>query len=266
MEGYQGIRAKLYDALASLRQPDDIEFYKEEALQTGDSVLELGCGTGRVLIPLAESGLQVVGLEPYSPMFEIAKQNISRLKNEDQERIQVIEGDMRDFSLGRQFSTILIPYRAFHHVLTPENQRKTLLCIHKHLDDNGILIIHNGDPKLDALVSASTGNTGITKLSEFIHPETGNRVILWGNRRCNLETQISEWHYTYEELDEYGVTISRIHNTDTTRHVFKNEMQYLLELCGYNIKALYGNFHRDSYRYGREQVWLVQKNKKKKDK
>ncbi len=260
MESYQGIRAKLYDAREdALKTKDDIEFYIQETQNEGSPVLELGCGTGRVLIPIAESGLDIFGLEPSSDMLELAKENVSKLSNEVQERINLVAGDMRNFSLNNRFNTILIPYRAFHHILTPEDQRKSLLCINEHLLDNGLLIIHNGDPSLDELVSASGGGTTVKKIQELNHPETGNRVILWGGRKCDLETQISEWHYTYEEISKSGETISRIHNVDKTRHIYKNEMQYLLELCGYQIQELYGNFHRGSYLYGGEQIWLARK-------
>ena len=208
---------------------------------------------------MAESGLDVFGLEPSSEMLGLAKENVSKLSNEVQERIHLVAGDMRDFSLKNRFNTVLIPYRAFHHILAPEEQRKSLLCINEHLLDDGLLIIHNGDPDLNGLASASGGGTEVKKLQELDHPETGNRVILWGRRKCDLETQISEWHNTYEEISKSGETITRIHNVDTTRHIFKNEMQYLLELCGFRIQELYGNFHRGPYRYGGEQIWLARK-------
>lgn len=258
MNGYQNIRAKLYDARVASRNIEDVPFYIQEAKKTEGPVLELACGTGRILIPIAESGIEIVGLEASSDMLNLAKEKVSKLTDETQNLIELIQGDMCNFSLGRTFNTILIPFRSFQHVLTPEDQRKSLLCIKEHLTDNGRLIIHIGDVNHFAIAS-SAGGTPIRKMHEFLHPETENRVIFWWSRECDVANQISTSHYIFEEIDAEGQTLSRDHVFEETRHTFRYEMQYLFELCGFQVLELWGDFNRGPYRQGKEQIWLVQK-------
>ena len=127
-----------------------------------------------------------------------------------------------------------------------------------HLADDGLLIITIGDPALYGLVTAS-GGTPIRKLNEFDHPENGNRVICWWQVECNLETQIRNYHYIYEEIDERGGTVSRHHAFECARYTFRYEMQYLVESCGFTVLELYGDFRRGPFRSGGQQVWLLAK-------
>jgi ubiquinone/menaquinone biosynthesis C-methylase UbiE len=91
-------------------------------------VLELGCGTGRVLLPVAAAGLDVVGLDQSPAMLAIARQKLTTLDAETRARVQLIEGDMRSFDLGMdRFRLITIPFRAFCHLLTIPDQQAALL-------------------------------------------------------------------------------------------------------------------------------------------
>src|SRR5262245_35858109 len=103
----------------------DVAFYLDCARRFGRPVLELATGTGRVLIPLAKAGYEVVGLDAAPAMLEVARAKLGR-EPELAARVALVEGDMRDFSLGRRFPLTLIPARAFQHVVEPEDQRRTL--------------------------------------------------------------------------------------------------------------------------------------------
>ena len=238
----------------------DVESYVEEAQKAGSPVLELGCGTGRILIPVAQSGVGIVGLDLSPEMLSIAREKVSGLSNEIQQRIQLVEGDMRGFSLKRKFSLITIPFRAFLHLLTPEDQRQSLKCIREHLADDGRLILNIFDPRLDIIVSHMDHlGTAMKRLGEFIHPETGNRILVWDSRQYNPEDQTNEQYFIFEELDNGGKVISKTYSPLVLRFLYRYEMQYLLELCGYEIEALYGDFQRGPFRYGGEQIWVVRK-------
>jgi ubiquinone/menaquinone biosynthesis C-methylase UbiE len=108
---------------------NDLPFYLEEAKVAGGSVLELGCGTGRLLIPLLSSGLEVSGLDASAAMLEVARQKREHLSPELASRLHLHQGDMSEFELGQQFALILIPFRSFQLLLTPEAQRRCLICI-----------------------------------------------------------------------------------------------------------------------------------------
>jgi ubiquinone/menaquinone biosynthesis C-methylase UbiE len=87
-----------------------VEFYVQEAINAGFPVLEIGCGTGRIMIPTAEAGISITGLDRAPSMLEIARRKISILDKDTQSRIKLVEGDMRDFSLKDKFNIISALY------------------------------------------------------------------------------------------------------------------------------------------------------------
>lgn len=259
MNEYDESSAALYDYYSTGLE-GEAAFYVDEARRANGLVLELGCGTGRILIPMAEAGVAVVGLDLSPAMLAIARQKISRCDDEVRRRIEIVEGDMGDFSLGRRFDLITIPYRAFLHLPTPEDQRRALRCIREHLADDGRLVFNIFDPSLE-IVAGHSGPLGsaVKRQSEFVHPASGHRVIVWDTRRYDLERQTIEQYYVFEELDDDGRVISKRYSRMTLRFAYRYEMQHLLELCGYRIDALYGDFHRGPFRHGGEQVWITRK-------
>jgi len=102
MSDYAQAYAALYEYRAT-GLDGDVQFYVEEAQRAGSPVLELGCGTGRILIPVAQAGVTITGLDLSVPMLDIARRKVAALDADTQDRIELVEGDMRRFSLGRRF-------------------------------------------------------------------------------------------------------------------------------------------------------------------
>ena len=239
----------------------DLQFYAEEAKKAGPPVLELGCGTGRVTIPVAESGIDIVGLDLSEDMLSVARQKVARLNAETQRRIQLVEGNMRDFSLDQKFKLIMIPFRAFLHLVTPEDQRQALTCIREHLTDDGCLVFNIFDPSL-TIIAEHMGPLGssVKKQIEFVHPDTGHKFVVLDTRKYDPTEQTLESYFILEELDDHGKVISKTYIPLFLRYSYRYEMQYLLELCGYRIEALYGDFQRGPFRHSGEQIWIARKN------
>lgn len=244
----------------SLGLDGDAAFYVEEARRAGSPILELGSGSGRVLIALAEAGLDVVGVDSAAAVRALARQRISRLSPELRQRIEMVEGDMRSFSLGRRFNLVLIPYRAFLHLLTPEDECRALACVREHLPSDGRLAFNVSDPRLETL-AAHLGPLGpaLKRLGEYSNPATGRRFVVWDSRQYDPARQILVENRIFEELDEEGRVVSKRHTTLTVRYVYRFEMQHLLELSGFAVEALYGDFRRGPYRYGGEQIWVARR-------
>lgn len=254
---YEGADARYYDLFAT-GLPGEAAFYVEEAVRWGSPVLELGCGTGRILIPLAEAGLQVVGLDRAPAMLEQARRKIAGLPPEVRGRIELVQGDMRVFSLERRFQLIAIPYRAFLHLLTVQDQREALGRVRAHLLPGGRLVLNIFDPSLEIIV-AHQGPLGETlkRQEAFDDPATGRRVLLWDTRHFDLERQRLEQLYLFEALDPSGRVVERSYTPLTLRYIFRFEMAHLLELCGFRVEALYGDFSRGPFRHGGEQIWIA---------
>ncbi len=259
MSEYDRTDAGIYDSF-STGLDGDKAFYVEEARKAGGPVLEIGCGTGRIMIPIAEAGVPIVGLDQAPAMLEVARRKIAGLPEETRQRIQIVEGDMRTFSLKRRFPLAIIPYRAFLHMMTAEDQRRALTRIREHLADGGKLVFNVFDPSIE-IIAAYMKPLGraMCHMGSFTHPETGRRVMVSGTRRYDPLEQTLEEHRFFEEVDEEGEVASKTITPLYLRYVTRYEMQYLLELCGFEVEALYGDFRRGPFQHGHEQVWVATK-------
>ncbi len=148
------VTAKHYDgAYAAKQDLVDLPFYLDLAEQTGGPVLEVACGTGRVLLPIARRGIEIHGLDNSLPMLEILKNSLAREAQEVRQRVTLHEGDMRDFRLGAQFPLVIIPFRPMQHMHTIEDQVSALTSAAAHLSDGGILAFDVFYPKFDVITS-----------------------------------------------------------------------------------------------------------------
>ena len=259
MSEYDRTDAGLYDSFSTGLEGDEA-FYAEEAARAEGPVLELGCGTGRIMIPIAESGVSIVGMDRAPAMLEVARRKVAGLPEETRQRIQIVEGDMRTFSLERRFPLAIIPYRAFLHMMTAEDQRRALTRVREHLTDRGRLVFNVFDPSIELIAAYMKPPRGtLNHLGSFTHPVTGRRVLVSDTRRYDPQEQTLEEHRFFEEVDEEGRVISKTATPLRLRYVHRFEMQYLLELCGFEIEALYGDFQRGPFRQGNEQVWLARR-------
>ena len=259
MKDYYDFDAALYD-YNSTGIDNEVDFYVEEAVKAGSPVLELGCGTGRITIPVAEEGIEITGLDRSDVMMKRAKEKLARFDENVGSRVRFVNGDMRNFSLGKKFNLVMIPYRAFLHLLTSEDQVMALTTVRQHLVDGGKLILNVFDPNIEMIV-AHSGHLGSSykKMQECVRFDNGNRVILWDTRKYHLENQLIDVYFIFEELDKKGKVISKTYSFMNLRYIFRFEMQYLLELCGFKIEALYGDCKRGEFRHGGEQVWIAVK-------
>ena len=128
-----GFTAEFYDHVAPYRERADVAFFVEMAQAAGGPVLEIGCGTGRVLIPTARAGIEIVGLDLSPSMLAVCRSNLAQESAETQARVRLVEGDMRDFDLGQQFALVTLPFRPFQHLTSVEDQIACLTTIHRHL-------------------------------------------------------------------------------------------------------------------------------------
>jgi SAM-dependent methyltransferase len=228
----------------------DVAFYVKEARRSGGPVLELGCGTGRVSVPIAEAGIEVVGLDLSPHMLQIARTKARGLP------FTVRRGDMARFDLGRRFGLALIPFRAFQHLLTIERQRSCLRSVRRHLRRDGRLILALFDPRLDLILPGKVAPQG----RPAVRFSDGRRVQVVVTERVNDPlTQTFRELWTWTERDRRGRVVRRTQDVLRLRWTYRYEMQHLLELEGFEPIACYGDFRRGPPRYGAEQVWVARR-------
>src|SRR5438876_5838475 len=167
--------ADLYDHVIPYRTRPDVDFFVEAAQASGGPVLEVGCGTGRVLIPTARAGVDIVGLDLSPHMLAVCRERLGHESTAVQSPVQLVQADMRNFNLERTFRLITVPFRPFQHLITVDEQRECLESIRRHLADGGRLILDLFNPNLDALASRQHGEE-VGEEPEFVTPD-GRRVI-----------------------------------------------------------------------------------------
>ena len=155
-EDAYSLAAKHYDAAYSVKEDlVDRDFYLDLAREYGGPVLELGCGTGRITLPLARQGIDVTGMDASRAMLEVLRAKLADEPAAIKRRVRVVEGDFRTLCLGGQFPLVVIPFRPMQHMYTTEDQLAALRNTGRHLADGGILAFDVFNPRFDKLVSGA---------------------------------------------------------------------------------------------------------------
>lgn len=245
--------ARFYDSIYSYVR-EDIPFYVREAEQAGGPVLELGCGTGRVTIPIARAGVDVVGLDNSDAMLDAAKRKVSRIEGGHGKIVLRLE-DMRNFDLNRTFPLIFIPFRGFLELLTVEDQIECLASVKRHLTPGGRLIFNIFAPDPQMLVE---DEDAAFHLRDVTDPETGHTFVIWQQTKIDDFHQVLSVRLMVDDLDRTGAVERRFYCDYQLRYAHRIEILHLLARCGYEVEELYGGFDYSPFEEeSGEMVWVA---------
>ena len=234
--------AELYDAVYADR--NDHAFWSAVAPGEG-AILELACGTGRVLLPLAREGHEIVGLDLSAQMLARCRAALAGEPADVRARVRLVQADMTSFSLDRRFAAITSPFRGFQHVTSVERQLACLARCHAHLQPGGRLVLDlfNPDP---ALLYEHGGSDG-EETAETL-PWTGGRTIRWWGHVTEYQRarQVNQCEMTYE-ISEPGGGTRRLTERFPMRYLFRHEVEHLLARSGFAVEALYGDYDRSPF-------------------
>ncbi len=212
--------AEIYDEQTTTA-PGELELIAELAGE--GPVLELGVGTGRVAVPLAERGLDVVGLDPSQGM-------LTRLRQKS-DRVELVEGVMDDFDLGREFQLVYVVSATIFAPLTQEGQVGTFRCAARHLRPGGVLLVQAFFPDLTrfdrgqrvAAVDVALDHVALeaTRIDRATQVLTGQRVF----------------------LSEDGL---RLFPT-MLRFAYPSELDLMAQLAGLALRDRWADFERTPY-------------------
>ncbi|MXY43519.1 MAG: class I SAM-dependent methyltransferase [Dehalococcoidia bacterium] len=252
MTSYDGW-ADVYDSIYAYVR-EDIPFYVQEAVRSGGPVLEIGCGTGRVTLPIAQSGVDIVGLDNSDTMLERARGK-ARLLEEGDGSIDLRMGDMREFSLGRTFSLVIIPFRGFLALLSVEDQVRCLTAIREHLEPDGRLIFNIFVPDPQMLVE---DEDAAFHLRDVADPDTGRTSVVWQQTRVDIFNQVLSVRLIVDQIDQEGAVGKRFYRDYQIRYAHRIEILHLLERCGFEVVDLYGDFDYSPFdEDSGEMVWVA---------
>jgi SAM-dependent methyltransferase len=234
------IYARFYD-LDFGEADADLFMYQQFASRCGSPILELGCGTGRVLLPLARQGYQITGVDLSLPMLEVARGKVAA---EDlSERVTFSQQDMRELELGDRFNLAFAAINSFMHLLNTDDQLAALAHIRHHLNPGGLLILDLFNPDLSRLLEAR-GQVGLAKV--MTDPDTGHRLMRFHSDKVDLGEQTIHVTFVVDELDSEG-NVQRTLFPFSIRYLFRFELELLLRHAGFEIEAIYGTYDLDEF-------------------
>jgi SAM-dependent methyltransferase len=232
----------------------DIPFYLEYAKECGGEVLELACGTGRILIPLAKQGIVMTGLDASEEMLNIVRKKIG-VDEKLKKKVTLVNADMRDFDIEKKFLMIFIAFRSFQSLIIKKDQIACLMAVHKHLADDGYFILDLFAPRHDYLAQVNR----TVDLGKFHDEEYDVHVARRAEDRYDLAKQILHEDRYYEWTDQNGKFHSHKWSFDLS-YLFRYEAELLLDKCGFKVEKVYGNFDKSAYDYySGEQIFVVRK-------
>jgi SAM-dependent methyltransferase len=199
--------------------------------------LELGCGTGRVLLYLTAKGYTVFGLDNDARMLTYLREQIRDIDIIDS---QLIQADMTSFRLSKEFALVLLPCNTYSTLIT-DQRINTLGCVYRHLLPGGLFAFSVLNPSLWVDIPME----GFTEVEEIIsHPSSSNPVQVssaWHREKVEVRFL---WHYDHLLPDG-----TQERHTVTTLHYMTplETIQEELEVSGFNIEGIYGGFDRSAY-------------------
>jgi SAM-dependent methyltransferase len=214
-----------------------IDFYVGLARQAKGPVLDIACGTGRILLPVLQAGADADGLDLFQPMLDTARRKAAALGLSP----ALHRGDMADFQLQRRYALIMITFNAFCHMLTTEDQLRCLGCIRRHLLPKGLLAFDGIFPGVQ-WIGAPQDRRELEVATR--HARTGQALRAYDVRSFDRVAQVQRSRYEVE-LDEADGTTRIIHRSEfLVRWTYKAEMELLLRAAGFARYEVCGGFDR----------------------
>src|SRR5262245_61665756 len=217
--------------------PYGLDFYTSLARAANGPVLDIACGTGRILLPCLQAGVDIEGLDFYEPMLSTLRAKATTLNLSP----TLHQADMCRFSLPRRFALAMIPFNAFIHNMTQRDQIACLECCRNHLVPGGSLVFDTFFPSLE--IVGAPQNTRVLE-GEVPHPETGLPMRMYDTRTFDRVAQEQHSINEIELLDASGNIIKTIRSEIRSRYIYKNEMQLLLRAAGFKRFEICGDFDR----------------------
>jgi len=237
--------ARFYDADYRHYQ-DDIDLVLDLADQADGPILELGCGTGRVLLPLTKAGHTVTGIDISPALLEIAREKTRNTRGPSgrESRITYHQADLRTFDLpDKAFAFAFCTSNTLMHLTTQADQLAVLRNVYRHLRPGALWLIDLFSPDVARLYAVN----GIMELADqWDDPATGAQVIKWSVRTVDWAEQIQETLFIYEEILPDGV-VRRTACPFSIRFLWRGEAELLLQSAGFTVEEVWGDFDGAPY-------------------
>jgi SAM-dependent methyltransferase len=230
---------------------DDIEAIVALAREADGPVLELGCGTGRLLLPLAKAGQTVTGVDLSPALLEVARAKLAQSPHA--RRVTLVQDNLTNFTLPRQdFAFAFCTSNTLMHLADPDSQQAALLNAQRHLRPGGLLLLDLFHPDIARLMQVD----GVTELADRWTRPDGTQVVKWSVRSLDLAEQMQDTLFVYEEIAADG-TVWRTLCPFTLRFLWRHEAELMLAAAGFTVEAVWGDFDGAPYHNGSDHLILL---------
>jgi SAM-dependent methyltransferase len=242
--------ARYYDSNPAT--PDDIPFYQSLVPSPDCSILELGCGTGRVTLPLAPRCHDILGLDNSAAMLSICRQKLAAA-GIPSHQAHVAESDITGFSLGRKFDFIIAPFRVLQNLETDAEVDGLFRCIHRHLAPKGTCILNVFQPIYDPDTLRQKWVTPGEKM-DWEAPVEGGKIACY-SRRSRMDP---EHLVLYPELVYRSFVAGQVAEEVVLKLVMRcyypDTFERLILDHGFVILDRWGGYSSEAYGQGSELV------------
>jgi SAM-dependent methyltransferase len=214
---------------------DDLPLYLGVAKRVGGPILDAACGSGRLALPLGQSGYEVVAVDSSAAMLTLAEEKLAR-DAALAKRICLVRGDLRSMRLGRRFKLAIVALDSFGLITDRADQLRALRALHRHLLPDGLLVLDLANGNLRGGEAAEE-----TSLQARDPSDAGGRVMKWVVRRTDHAAQLDRILYIYDETTADGA-VKRTSAEIQLRYFSRFELELLLERAGFVIEAVFGDY------------------------
>ncbi len=252
------LSAQHYDQVyAEKPSLEDVPFYLDLARRIGGPVLELACGTGRVLLPIARAGIAIHGVDNSLPMLNVLGKNLKREAKDVRELVSFFQGDIRTFRSNRKYPLVTIPFRPLQHMFTVEDQIAALETAAFHLDDDGLFAFDVFYPRYD-LIFAGIGEEILEM--EWTDPADSTKLLRRFFRKESVDkiNQSFTATFIFRTWQNGKLILEETEPLKMSYYTYPH-LRALFLLTGLEIVEEYGSFARTTLDNSAEQMIFVLK-------
>jgi SAM-dependent methyltransferase len=239
--------AAIFDA-EQAASTEDIDFFVDTAHTLGGPVLDLGCGAGRLAIPLARSGFDVVALDISAPLLNRLSEHLEEESEETAARIRMVQADMRRFALKTAFRTAICSSNTLFLLGSEEAVADALSCARSHLVPGGHIIIDAAAVTDEERAALARYPQGDIPDFDIIDERTGSRYRRTHSIASPITQAAADGHrirITYRYMDAAGTLCAK--RSEDAVLLTPDELLHLLRRQGYDIVDTFGWYDRSSF-------------------
>jgi len=253
----------LYDSIPIYAQRTaDVAFYAAEAAKLGASapVLELGCGTGRVAMPIARAGHPLTGIDSSSAMLDRFRDKMAAESADLRARVTLRVADVRDFTVeppagSNGFALAIAAFRVFQHLTTIDDQLRCLTTVRRHLAPGGLFTFDVFNPDFTRMTSDRTEETEDTPELALSDGRTLRRTVRVA--QVHWVRQVSDIELYYYVGASSGGDVERLVHRFEMRWFTASELENLLARAGFRVESRYGDFEKNPLEDGSPDIVIV---------